>query len=286
MERIVCVSETGYSIEISRGFPYFLQKITGVHEVSGEVATVKSAFGVGSKYTDTSIDDREITITGHFKSRNELRTEKRDLLYKVFSLGRKGVLYYYEDNKAFKINYYVKKVKTENNFGFDPFQIDLYCPSPYFTDIDETTVTLSAWTKSFSFPLEIIDGRGIAFAEKAQNVLANISNLSNIEIGMRIIINADDTVINPSLTNVVTNEILSLDVTINRGEQIEISTYINDKNIYLIKDGTKVRKNNILKFGSKFLQIHNGTNIFKLMADSGESSLSMEIYYYNNYEAV
>lgn len=286
MERIVCNSENGYSIEISKGFPFFLDDIDGIHEVSGSVATVKSAFGVGSKYVGTSVDDRTITITGHFKSRGQERIPQRDALYKAFSLGIKGTLYYYEDNRAYKIDYYAKKIQTSNDFGFDSFQIDLYCPSPYFTDLDETVVSLATWKKMFNFPLEIIDGQGIIFGEKEQNTLANIINNSNIEIGMRIVFNAENTVKNPKVTNVITNEELALDVTLERGDQIEVSTYINDKNIYIIKDGVKSRKNNLLKFGSKFLQIHQGTNTFKFDTDSGSDDLSIEFYYYNNYEAV
>lgn len=286
MERIVCNSENGYSIEIGKGFPYFLEEITGIHEMSGSVATVKSAFGIGSKYMGTSVDDRAITITGHFKSRLQARVPQRDTLYKAFSLDKKGTLFYYEDNKSFKIDYYVKKVQTSNSFGYDSFQIELYCPSPYFTDLEETVVSLANWKKLFSFPLEIIDGQGVLFGEKEQNTLATILNNSNIEIGMRIIFNAEDTVVNPKITNVITNEELSLDVTLERGEQIEVSTYINDKNIYLIKDGVKTRKNNLLKFGSTFLQIHQGTNTFKFDTDSGSEDLSIEFYYYNNYEAV
>lgn len=286
MERVVCISNTGYSIEISQGFPYFLENIIGVHEVSGNVATVKSAFSVGTKYVGTSIEDRAISITGFFKSRNEKRVPQRDTLYKVFSLGQKGTLYYYEDDQSFKIDYYVKNIKTNNKFAYDSFQIDLLCPSPYFTDLNETVVSLATWNKLFKFPLEIPEGQGIMFGEKSQNTLATIINNSNIEIGMRIIFNADNTVKNPKVTNVITGEELVLDTTLDRGDQIEVSTYINDKNIYVLRDGSKIRKNNLLKFGSKFLQIHQGTNTFKFDADSGAENLSINFYYYNNYEAV
>lgn len=286
MEKIICISKTGYSIEISKGFPFFLEEITGIHEISGEVATVKSAFGVGSKFVGTSVDDRNITITGYFKSRNKERIPQRKELYNVFSLNNKGTLYYYENNKEYKIDYYVKKVQTQNNFAYDSFQIDLICPSPYFTDLKETVVSLSNWKKSFQFPLEIQNIQKIKFGEKSENVLVGIENDSNIEIGMRIVFTADNTVINPKVTNVITNEEFSLNVTLERGDKIEVSTYINNKNIYFIQAGEKVRKNNLLNFGSKFLQIHPGNNIFKFDSESGIEDLSLEFYYYKSYEAV
>lgn len=286
MEKIVCVSETGYSIEIGKGFPFFLEETTGIHEFSGNVSTVKSAFGVGSKFVGTSVNDRSITITGYFKSRNKERASQRRQLYNAFPLNKKGTLYFYEENKEYKIEYYVQDVKIQNKFAFDPFQIDLICPSPYFTDLEESVVSLSTWKKLFSFPFEIPDGVGIEFGEKSQNLLAEIENESNIEIGMRIVLNADNTVVNPKITNVITNEEFSLNTTLEKGDKIEVSTYINNKNIYVIQGGNKTRKNNLLNFGSKFLQIHPGNNVFKFEAESGVEDLSLEFYYYKSYEAI
>ena len=287
MEKIICKSEYGDVIEISDKFPYFLDEISGVHEVSGEVATVKSAFGEGSKYIGTSVNDRDITITGYFKNdKAKNRVSKRDKLYKSFPLKQKGTLFYYEEDIERKIDYQVKNVKTNNAFGYDTFQISLKCPSPYFTDVDETVVQLSNWNKKLTFPLIIPDGQGVEFGSKSMSLLANIVNLSNIEIGMRIVFNATDEVVNPTIINVTTGETLKLEQTLNNGDSIEVTTYINQKNVYVTIDGERTRKNNALVFGSKFLQLHNGTNSFKFDAESGVENLEVEFYYYNHYEAV
>ena len=84
MERIVCISSNGYTIEIGNGFPYFLEEISGIHEVSGDIATVKSAFGIGSKYMGTSVDDRNITITGYLKVGYKLEYHKEIHYIKLF----------------------------------------------------------------------------------------------------------------------------------------------------------------------------------------------------------
>lgn len=287
MEKIICKSDNGYVIEISKGFPFFLENTSGIHEVTGNIATVKSAFGEGSKYVDTSINDRNIVITGHYNNnRGEDRILNRSILYKSFPLKDNGTLYYYENDKSYKIGYYVESIQINNNFAYDSFQISLKCPSPYFTDIDETVVQLANWNKLLTFPLIIPDGQGIEFGSKSMSLLANIVNLSNIEIGMRIVFNATDEVVNPSITNVITKETLKLEQTLKNGDSIEVTTYINQKNIYITVDGERKRKNNALVFGSKFLQLHNGTNSFKFDADSGTKNLEVEFYYYNHYEAI
>ena len=50
----------------------------------------------------------------------------------------------------------------------------------------------------------------------------------------------------------------------------------DEMNIYLIKEGNRIRKNNLLKFGSKFLQIHQGTNTFKFETDAGSEGLNLQ----------
>ncbi len=125
------------------------------------------------------------------------------------------------------------------------------------------------------------------FGTKSQNLLATIINLSNIEIGMRIVFETDSKVVNPSLVNILTGESIKISETIEIGDIIEVTTYINEKNIYITKNGgNKIRKNNSFVFGSKFLQLHNGTNTFKAEADEGAEHLILSIFYYNNYEAV
>ena len=281
-EKIICKSNNGDVIEIGSFFPFILDEIQGIHKVSGNVSTVKSAFGVGTKYVGTSVNDRDITIIGNMRN-----TQKnRDILYKSFPLNNNGTLFYYKDDLARKIDYQVVDIDVSDKYSHNAFQISLKCPSPYFTDIDETVVQLANWNKLLTFPLIIPDEQGIEFGSKSMSLLANIVNLSNIEIGMRIVFNATDEVVNPSITNVITKETLKLEQTLKNGDSIEVTTYINQKNIYITVDGERKRKNNALVFGSKFLQLHNGTNSFKFDADSGTKNLEVEFYYYNHYEAI
>lgn len=279
---ITCVSSLGDKINFSNSFPFVLEEITGIHEKVGSVATVKSAFGIGSRYIDTSINDREIVITGTCKN----KISYRDTLYKTFPFKEPGTLFYYEDDIARKIDYQVESVKISQQYTHNVFEISLLCPSPYFTDINESVVKISNWKKLLKFPLKINVGTKIKFGSKETSLLANINNLSNIEIGMRIIFEATANVENPSITNLITGETIKINEILNVGDSIEITTYPNQKNIYVEKEGEKIRKNNALVFGSKFLQIHSGTNIFKSDAERGFNNLIVSIYYYNSYEAI
>lgn len=284
IKKVVCQNSRGNQVTFSYEFPYFLESIEGATEVDGKVNTITSAYGVGSKYVSSSISERNIVITGSVKRDNI--TEKRQNLYKIFPKKDKGTLFYYEEDKAYKIEYYVESIEFAKSKVVDKFVISLICPSPYFTDLEESQVQMSNWIPSFEFPLEIPEETGIEFGYKNVNSLVTIENDTNIEIGMKIVFTASDDVENPKLVNITTQEELEIEKSMTAGDVITVTTYINNKNIILTSNGEDININNYLKFGTKFLQIHTGSNTFKATAKSGGNALVTEIYYLINYEAV
>ena len=284
IKKVVCQNSRGNQVTFSYEFPYFLETIEGVTEVDGKVNTITSAYGVGSKYVSSSISERNIVITGSVKRDNI--TEKRQNLYKIFPKKDKGTLFYYEEDKAYKIEYYVESIEFAKSKVVDKFVISLICPSPYFTDLEESQVQMSNWIPSFEFPLEIPEETGIEFGYKNVNSLVTIENDTNIEIGMKIVFTASDDVENPKLVNITTQEELEIEKSMTAGDVITVTTFINNKNIILTSNGEDININNYLKFGTKFLQIHTGSNTFKATAKTGKNSLVTEIYYLINYEAV
>ena len=70
------------------------------------------------------------------------------------------------------------------------------------------------------------------------------------------------------------------------GDVITITTYINDKNIILKRNGIETNINNTLLFGTKYLQLKPGINNLKVSASEGANKLTAEVYYSIYYEAV
>ena len=118
------------------------------------------------------------------------------------------------------------------------------------------------------------------------STLSNVENDTNISIGMNIKFTIADTVKNPTLININTQEKMIIENEFIAGDTISITTYINNKNIILTRNGESKNINNFLKFGTKFLEIHPGSNTFRATADVGAENLTTEIKYLTNYEAV
>ena len=49
-KKIICENSYGYKLEFGYSFPFYLDSYSGIHSYDGNVATIKSAFGVGVSY--------------------------------------------------------------------------------------------------------------------------------------------------------------------------------------------------------------------------------------------
>ncbi len=287
MKYIICESYLGEEITFNYSFPFFLESIDGIHEISGDVTGMQSAFAIGEKYIDTSINKRNIIIKGSIR-KNDNIIERRQTLYRLFPLKTIGTLYYYEGNLSRKINYYVESVEIAETGLHRKFQISLICPNPYFTDINKTSLQMATWKATFKFPLIIPQSKGIKFGVKNPSLMASINNTTNIEFGMTITFIASDTVVNPSLFNVDSREEIKIEKTMKVGDKIIINTYRQNKNIIYIDASTGLEENinNLMVYGSKFLQVHHGQNTFRYNADENAENLQAVIDYYTEYEAI
>lgn len=284
-KKLICESYLHEKVIFTYDFPFFLEKVEGLHEIIGTVTGIKSAYAIGENYVDTSIEKRNIIISGIIK--NDF-INNRQKLYRIFPLKTTGILYYYEDNLERKIDYKVESIKINEKGYPKVFQISLICPMPYFTDIEKTTLQMATWSPAFKFALKIPKSTGIKFGTKNTTSMVTITNSTNIEFGMTITFTAKDTVVNPSLFNVDSREEMKIEKTMSAGDKIIVHTYRQNKNILFIPSNTKEEENinNLMVYGSKFLQIHHGENTYRYNADENVSNLEAVIDYLTEYEAV
>lgn len=282
---IICESYLGEKITFCYKFPFFLESVDGLHEVLGVVAGMKSAYAIGESYIGTSVQKRNIIIKGSIRDN---LIENRQKLYRIFPLKSTGTLYYYEDDLKRKIDYKVESIKINEKGVYRQFQISLICPNPYFTDLEKTQLQMATWSPQFKFLLQIPSDTGIKFGSKNTTSMATIQNDTNIEFGMTITFTANDTVVNPSLFNVDAREEIKIEKTMSAGDKIIVKTYRQNKNILYIPVNTGIEENinNLMAYGSKFLQVYHGSNTYRYNADEGADNLEAIIEYSNEYEAI
>lgn len=287
MERtLIYKNHKGDMITFTYKPPFLLSICDGFHETVGTVNSVSSAYGVGTTWNGTSIGQRDLTIKGTITDNIQ---ENRLLLYDMFPLNSEGTLYYYEGDIERKITCLVEKVSIPEKKGFTrDFSISLVCPNPRFYALAATILSMATWTPAFKFKLVIPKNKGIKFGTKNTTSMGTTENTTEIDYGMTIKFKANDTVKNPYLFNVTTRDIIQIEKTMSAGDQIIITTHIDNKNV-IYKNAVTGEEENInylIMYGSKYLQVPSGTNTFRSGADSGEDNLETTIEFLPEYEAV
>lgn len=287
MERtLIYKNHKGDMITFTYKPPFLLSICDGFHETVGTVNSVSSAYGVGTTWNGTSIGQRDLTIKGTITDNIQ---ENRLLLYDMFPLNSEGTLYYYEGDIERKITCLVEKVSIPEKKGFTrDFSISLVCPNHRFSALAATILSMATWTPAFKFKLVIPKNKGIKFGTKNTTSMGTTENTTEIDYGMTIKFKANDTVKNPYLFNVTTRDIIQIEKTMSAGDQIIITTHIDNKNV-IYKNAVTGEEENInylIMYGSKYLQVPSGTNTFRSGADSGEDNLETTIEFLPEYEAV
>lgn len=287
MERtLIYKNHKGDMITFTYKPPFLLSICDGFHETVGTVNSVSSAYGVGTTWNGTSIGQRDLTIKGTITDNIQ---ENRLLLYDMFPLNSEGTLYYYEGDIERKITCLVEKVSIPEKKGFTrDFSISLVCPNPRFSALAATILSMATWTPAFKFKLVIPKNKGIKFGTKNTTSMGTTENTTEIDYGMTIKFKANDTVKNPYLFNVTTRDIIQIEKTMSAGDQIIITTHIDNKNV-IYKNAVTGEEENInylIMYGSKYLQVPSGTHTFRSGADSGEDNLETTIEFLPEYEAV
>ncbi|MBS5720549.1 MAG: phage tail family protein [Clostridium sp.] len=287
MERtLIYKNHKGDMITFTYKPPFLLSICDGFHETVGTVNSVSSAYGVGTTWNGTSIGQRDLTIKGTITDNIQ---ENRLLLYDMFPLNSEGTLYYYEGDIERKITCLVEKVSIPEKKGFTrDFSISLVCPNPRFSALAATILSMATWAPAFNFPLIIPENEGIQFGIKNTTSMGTTENTTEIDYGMTIKFKANDTVKNPYLFNVTTRDIIQIEKTMSAGDQIIITTHIDNKNVIYKSavTGEEENINYLIMYGSKYLQVPSGTNTFRSGADSGEDNLETTIEFLPEYEAV
>lgn len=287
MERtLIYKNHKGDMITFTYKPPFLLSICDGFHETVGTVNSVSSAYGVGTTWNGTSIGQRDLTIKGTITDNIQ---ENRLLLYDMFPLNSEGTLYYYEGDIERKITCLVEKVSIPEKKGFTrDFSISLVCPNPRFSALAATILSMATWTPAFKFKLVIPKNKGIKFGTKNTTSMGTTENTTEIDYGMTIKFKANDTVKNPYLFNVTTRDIIQIEKTMSAGDQIIITTHIDNKNVIYKNTvtGEEENINYLIMYGSKYLQVPSGTNTFRSGADSGEDNLETTIEFLPEYEAV
>ena len=282
MQKVIYTNSRSQSITLGNSAPFVLTKIDGTGGSKTTLLTTKAPGQHGKTHHGTLLEERTLNIEGAVVGSNiEDTYKKRELLCSIFNPLIKGTITYTNDAGTHIINCEVDSSPTfkDRTSVIQPFLIQLFCPDPFWQDLEEYKEEVAAWLGDFEFNLELNDDEGIELGHRESNLIANINNVGDVECGMRLELTALATVVKPSILNIYTREFIKVNRTLIAGDTLVISTYYADKRIELIRNGVKTNVLYYIDLSSTFLQLSPGINSLRYDAESGIDNLELAIYY-------
>lgn len=285
MSLITATNKRGDSISFTN--PLKLVRVDGLSGLTAENYYSESTKD-GSTRIGTKLSNRDIEIQFQLRKKagfNDLIIEDyKYQIYKVFNpklnpirldiTTKTGKRYYLYANVD------IVPAFAPENPAYIGCLIQFSCDDPYIYEADAQRVDIALWIGSFEFPLEITSS-GIEMGYRSPSLIVNVPNNGQAESGMIIRFKALGTVVNPSLINVNTYEEMKLNIILQGGDVLEVSTYTGNKYIELTRNGIKYDAFNSLVLSSTFLQLDVGDNLFRYDAEQYLDNLEVDIRHRN-----
>ena len=289
--KITCTNADNLSASFTDGFgPWLLENCEGIYEANNTINSADNTMIDGGTVLGSVMKMRNIVLT--LRDRPESNhAANRAILYSLFKPKTVGTFVYEEADLSRQIDYYVESISIDTVKRARRATISLLCPDPYFVDLMDISVFMSAWVEDFEWSHEF-QSAGEAFGYRSAERLKTIINDSATDdIGVTIEITATGTVENPSITHVEKAETIDIGTAtrpfaMQIGDKLVITTHTNNKHVYLESGGTKTEVNEYLSEDSEFIQMDYGSNTFGYSADSGSGNMVISITFRYRYLGV
>lgn len=283
-QKLTYINENGISIDIGYSFPYFFQETNGEDGLSSIISKLTNYNQDGSSVVNKKISDRNITLVGILKGNDKTEiAEYRSKLLSAFNNKLKGVLIYELGMIKKKINCIVEDAPRFSNKGswkYQNFMINLYCPNPFWNDINESSEEINTLVGGFTFPFRF----PAKFSSKGQYI-KNIINNGDVETPLEVAFRGP--AVNPKITNTLTGEFIRVKRTLTSDDVLAINTEFGKKKVEVVKsDGSKQNAFNYIDLNSTFFQLNVGDNILSYSSDDDLQPSSLSIKYNNRYLGV
>lgn len=287
MRKIIIENERG-RVNFGNSRPFILETIEGTSSVEVTNINTKAPSQNGVTLQGNTFNPRTLIMSIGVVGETKRDTDRliRELT-KVLNGRLNSKLIYSNDYKDYSIICNVEAIQQgERVRRIQRLVVQLFCPNPFWSDINELKEEIALWVGDFEFPLIIPEDEGIEMGHRVSNLIMNVENNGDVECGMTIEFLCTGTVKNPSLFNVYTREFIEINQTFQAGDKIRTTTQFANKRIELTRGGITTNILHYIDPDSTFLQLGLGDNVFRYNAETGIDNLEVSIYYKPQYLGV
>lgn len=281
---------------ITFGRHFNLSESLDLSSLSADVSYAESIRD-GANYQRTALSVRDLDIPFYIKLRGVPQWRKEELRREIFKVlnpkqNPMRMNFVTRAGEAYFINLNLESTPSmpikfeESNHVWQKVLAQFTCDDPFIYAATSSVEEIASWVATFEFPLEIPEGVGIEMGYKSMELIKNVFNEGDNEIGMPIEFKATTTVVTPSLINVNTYEQLQLNTTMQSGDVIRINTNVGQKSVERIRNNIITDAFNTVDLLSTFLQLEPGDNLFRYNATEGLEGLEVRMYFTSKFVGV
>ena len=268
------LSDTGRQFRL--GYEY--GNIFDIDPLSGVSADISTSQGFqqnGETVESVSTGGVERQITG--KLLRNLAAQKTDM-FRAFAPGAFGTLYFNERYTCRCV------VKQSPQFGEgkikETFVLTLFCPNAYWQSVDGKGYILGGYSPSFRFPVNYASPH--RFGVKNPTAFINCVNDGSVSVDFTVRFTAEATVENYGIINAVTLEYLTVNDTLEIGDETVI--YRKNGRLFVEKNSEDIFSK--LDEDSNLFTVAPGDNPLKATATSGAQNLIVSVSFNDPYAGV
>lgn len=266
-----------------------ITSIDSLHGIDIEMSSSTSPYFDGDQVDHMRVNPRTIVLTYHLHTPIE---ESLDYINSIAKSKQKA--------KLIETRADGTKISIEGIITVTPYtrisnavaiQIQLHCSEPYWRDLDAIVEDISTVISLHYFPfedetaLQNLDGGlafpedGIPFGEIDSNATKVFYNNGDDAVGMIIEIIAMQTISNPRISKVNTedNEFIGVNLIMNAGDWIRINTNKGEKSVV---NGDGELFDEVVYSGNDWLQLDTGYNELTISAKDENGNLTTSGLYF------
>jgi hypothetical protein len=289
MFKMILENESGKQITIGAGTDgtdYPIKEFSGLNPPKATINTSTTALIDGGIYNSAKLNMRSMNIAFAVEQN---AAESRLAIYKVIQ-NKKPIKVYY---KSEVLDIFIEGYVEDTDFSYfaqkNICTVSILCPSPYFKGAQEIINELSAIIPRFYFPFGSLARPDQSLVMGEIDVLTSVEvhNNGNAEAGLTFELYAKGDITNPKIIDYTTGEYLKLNIEMELGDLITITTGQGQKKITLLKGGVETNIFNAFDVDSTWLQLSTEGNVYVYEVEYGSiTNLVVTIKHYDLYEGV
>jgi len=287
---LIFENKNGQRLDLLNNRKYFtLIAAEGLHGVDVDFTETENTYADGSVVDHARALPRGIALK--FALRGDVAASL-DIFHAVVKSKQIGKLIKREGERETKIEGRVTVPPYTRISDAVAVELHLYCGQPYWEDTEELVGSIAEILDLLYFPEE---GRGlpeagVPFGVTNNELTQKIINDGDTSVGFTLVINAFGEVVNPRIACASGEQngyYMSLNTTLNDGDEVIISTHKNAKAITIngsaYKNGVPVLS--LLEYvGKEWLQLETGENEFNIVTENEDTKAYFNIYFSRRWE--